>query len=112
MEPSTKSQNRDSNEHHFRFIFWFIVFLTAFGMFLTIYLMIRFKGEVAERFADQAMIFWLTTAVGGGIGYLIGSSMNKPVENKPSTTPGKTTAEISVTAVTEPEVEKKDKQFF
>lgn len=62
---------------HFDKIFWFIVGLTAFGAFFTVWLLIRFKGEVAERFADQAMIFWLTSAVGGGIGYLIGSSMNR-----------------------------------
>jgi hypothetical protein len=62
---------------HFDKIFWFIVGLTMFGAFFTVWLLIRFKGEVAERFADQAMIFWLTSAVGGGIGYLIGSSMNR-----------------------------------
>lgn len=91
------AQNQDN---HFSKIFWFIVFLTAFGMGLTIYLMVRFKGEVAERFADQAMIFWLTTAVGGGIGYLIGSSMNKP-NNNAATVPGTTKADISATIITE-----------
>jgi hypothetical protein len=100
----------EHNNHHFKFIFWFIVFLTSFGMFLTVYLMVRFKGEVAERFADMSMVFWLTTAVGGGIGYLIGSSMNKPVENKiTNTSPGKTTAEITANITTEPEEKKEEK---
>jgi hypothetical protein len=58
-------------------IYWFIVGITSFGAFFSVYVLIRFKGEVAERFADQLLIFWLTTAVGGGIGYLIGSSMGK-----------------------------------
>lgn len=84
---------------NFNKIYWFIVLMTAFGMFFTIYLLIRFKGEVAERFADQSMMFWLSTAVSGGIGYLIGNSMNKS-NNKNNGTPGTTTADISVTATT------------
>lgn len=97
-----------TNDHHFDKIYWFIVFLTGFGMFLTVYLMIRFKGDVAERFADQAMIFWLTSAVGGGIGYLIGSSMNKPTPTKPGSQPGTTTADISATITTETNDEAKE----
>lgn len=99
-----------TNDHHFDKIYWFIVFLTAFGMFLTIYLMIRFKGDVAERFADQAMIFWLTSAVGGGIGYLIGSSMNKPTQAKQTAQPGTTTADISATITTESKTEQKEEE--
>lgn len=97
----------ENHDNHFDKIFWFIIFLTAFGMFLTVYLMIRFKGEVAERFADMAMVFWLTSAVGGGIGYLIGSSMNKPSNAKGTATPGTTTADISATIVTEAKPEDK-----
>lgn len=74
------------NDGHFKYIFWFIVGLTAFGAFFTVYLLIRFKGDIAERFADQGMIFWLTSAVGGGIGYLIGSSMNRPTKPTPPST--------------------------
>jgi predicted membrane protein len=81
--------------------------LTAFGFYLTIYLMIRFKGEVAERFADQAMIFWLTSAVGGGIGYLIGSSMNR---NSKTTPPGSTTDTEIVTTETKKETTVTDKK--
>lgn len=84
---------------NFNKIYWFIVLMTAFGMFFTIYLLIRFKGEVAERFADQSMMFWLSTAVSGGIGYLIGNSMNKSNSKPP--TPGTTTVDISATATTE-----------
>lgn len=99
----------ENTDNHFSKIFWFIVGLTGFGGFLTIYLMIRFKGDVAERFADQAMIFWLTSAVGGGIGYLIGSSMNKPT-GKINQAAGTTTADISATITTEaPDEDKEDK---
>ena len=34
-------------------------------------------AQMAERIADTAMIFWLSTAVSGGIGYLIGNSANR-----------------------------------
>lgn len=92
-------------------IFWFVVYLATFGMGFTIYLLTRFKGEVAERFADQAMIFWLTTAVGGGIGYLIGSSMHRNREQQNTAAPGTTKTDISATVVTEtkaPEEVKKE----
>lgn len=83
---------------HFSKIFWYIVFLTAFGMGFTVWTLIRFTGETAERFADQAIIFWLTSAVGGGIGYLIGSSMNR---NKPSPPEGSSTDTTTETKITE-----------
>lgn len=97
----------DNNDNHFNKIFWFIVCLTGFGAFFSVWLLIRFKGDVAERFADQSMIFWLTSAVGGGIGYLIGSSMNKPTQPKPGSSPGTTTADISATITTETKPENK-----
>lgn len=85
------------NESHFNKVFWFIVGLTAYGAFLTVYLLIRFKGEAAERFADQSMMFWFGTAVSGGIGYLIGNSMGKQAPKIP---PG-TVTDISETTTTE-----------
>lgn len=85
---------------HFNKIYWFIVLLTLFGMGFTVWLLIRFKADAAERFADQAMIFWLTSAVGGGIGYLIGSSMNKG-NNKPSVPEGASTDITTKTETTE-----------
>lgn len=91
---------------HFSKIFWFIVGLTTFGAFFSVYVLIRFKGDAAERFADQLLIFWLTTAVGGGIGYLIGSSASK--SQKSNNVAGTTTADISATITTEPKDEKKD----
>jgi predicted membrane protein len=86
-------------DKHFNKIFWFIVGLTAFGAFLTIYMMAIFKGDAAERYADQFMIFWLSTAVGGGIGYLIGSSAQKQPLKAPIE--GTTTADISATITTD-----------
>lgn len=83
---------------HFNKIFWYIVYLTSFGMGFTVWLLLRFSGDSAERFADQAMIFWLTSAVGGGIGYLIGSSMNR---NKPSPPEGSSTDTTTETKITE-----------
>lgn len=89
------------NDKHFNKIFWFIVGLATFGAAFTIYLLVRFKGEVAERFGDQMMIFWLSTAVNGGIGYLLGSSAstNKTTTKQPPD--GTTTADISATITTE-----------
>lgn len=91
----------------FKMIFWFVVFLTAFGMAFTIYLLVVFKGDAAERFADQMLMFWLSTAVGGGVGYLIGSSA--PKNNAGATPPGTTTADISATITTDSAEVKTDK---
>lgn len=90
----------DIKDNHFNKIFWFIVYLTSFGMLLTIFLIQHFSGDVAQRFADQSMIFWLTTAVGGGIGYLIGSSISRPDKKTPDVVDGTTTADISATITT------------
>lgn len=79
------------DEKHFNKIFWFIVGMTVFGAAYTVYLLERFKGEVAERFADQSMIFWLSTAVNGGIGYLIGSSVTKASSKNINIPPGSKT---------------------
>lgn len=62
---------------HFEKIYWFIVGLCGFGAFLTIYLINTLPNKDAVRVADTALIFWLSTAVSGGIGYLIGSSANR-----------------------------------
>lgn len=62
---------------HFYHIFWFIVGLCSFGAFLTIFLIMYLPIEEAKRVADTALIFWLSTAVSGGIGYLIGNAVSK-----------------------------------
>lgn len=85
------------SKDHFDKIFWFIVGLTVFGAFLSIFLIMVFPKDTAARFGDTALIFWLSTAVSGGIGYLIGSSVQKV-----SSTSGSTTAEMSATITTEP----------
>jgi hypothetical protein len=65
------------DQSHFVYLFWFIVGLCVFGAVLTIFLILKMPLPVAERIADTAMIFWLSTAVSGGIGYLIGNSASK-----------------------------------
>lgn len=92
-------------DNHFKYIFWFIAFVTAFGMFLSVFVILVFPKDMAGRFADVALIFWLSTAVSGGIGYLIGSSVNKQPAKEQA--PGTTTADISATITTEPINEKK-----
>jgi len=86
----------DQQNQHFDKIYWFIVGICIFGAFLTVFLIIKMPPVVAERIADTALMFWLSTAVAGGIGYLIGSSLNK---SKQAATPGQ--AEINITASTE-----------
>lgn len=66
---------------HFYYIFWFIVGLCVFGAAFTIFLVLYLPVKVAERIADTALIFWLSTAVSGGIGYLIGSSAQQIKKN-------------------------------
>jgi hypothetical protein len=66
------SSNESNN--HFYHVFWFIVGLVAFGAAFTIFLVVYLPPQVSERVADTALIFWLSTAVSGGIGYLLGSN--------------------------------------
>ena len=73
----------DKENKHFMAVFWFIVGLCAFGAAYSVFLIIYLPVKVAERLADTSQIFWLSTAVGGGIGYLIGSSANQ--QKKPDT---------------------------
>jgi hypothetical protein len=97
-------ENTDNN--HFKFIYWFIVGITTFGAFLSVFTIFMFPKDMAGRFADVALIFWLSTAVSGGIGYLIGSSFQKTKE-APPVTPGKVTADITANITSEPNAEEK-----
>ncbi len=82
-----------NKDKHFDYIFWYIVGITAFGMLFSIFCIFWFEKKVSERFADVALIFWLSTGVSGGIGYLLGASATKRNNNSP----GETTAEINAT---------------
>ncbi len=87
---------------HFDKIFWFIVGLCVFGAALTIFLIIYLPTEDARRVADTSLIFWLSTAVAGGIGWLIGSSASK---SKATTDqPGTTSVDLQVTQTKPDEV--------
>jgi hypothetical protein len=102
MEKQTnidKAMPQQSNDH-FKLIFWFICAITLFGAFLTIYIITIYPKELSSRFADTGLIFWLSTAVSGGIGYLIGSSAQQRSVTPAS--PGKVTADISATVSSEP----------
>jgi len=82
---------------HFEKIFWFICGLCGFGAALTVFLIIYLPPAIGERIADTALIFWLSTAVSGGIGYLLGSSA--PKTKQPNA--GTTTADINITTTTD-----------
>lgn len=89
----------------FPYIFWFIVGLCVFGAGLTVFLIVYLPPEPSQRVADTALIFWLSTAVAGGIGYLIGNSAKSGA--KP--TPDGTTIEGAVSfSTTEPETNKEE----
>jgi len=62
---------------HFKMIFWFIVGLCTFGAGFSVFLILYLPAPAAARVADTTLIFWLSTAVSGGIGYLIGNSVQK-----------------------------------
>lgn len=91
--------SRESN--HFNHIFWFIVGLCAFGAGLTIFLVVYLPAEAAQRIADTALIFWLSTAVSGGIGYLIGSSAKQSNGKPSSSNDGGSTLDMTITATAE-----------
>lgn len=84
-------------DNHFSKIFWFIVMLTIFGAGLSILCIVYPVSSKNERFADTALIFWLSTAVSGGIGYLIGSSVGKGTHPQSE---GTTTANIQADITT------------
>lgn len=74
----------DKDSTHFDKLYKFIVLLTVFGMVLSLATIFLPIDKENQRFADTAIIFWLSTAVSGGIGYLIGNSAN-PNKGKDST---------------------------
>jgi|GEM_PF-5875450 len=84
-------------QKHFEKIYWFVVALVGFAALLTVFCIAFPIGKGNERFADQALVFWLTTGAGGGIGYLIGSSVSKSKTAEPT----KTTADITATITSE-----------
>jgi hypothetical protein len=102
VEDVVKKDLSSRDVNHFSYIFWFIVGLTAFGMFLTIYIITIYPKELSSRFADTGLIFWLSTAVSGGIGYLIGSSFQKSSKEVSNSAPGKVTADITANITSEP----------
>ncbi len=82
--------------NHFIYIFWFAVGLCLYAAGLSIYVIRLDPHQI-----PMVLTFWLTSAAGAAIGFLIGSSLNK---NKPQD-PGTTTAEMTATitqAPTEP----------
>ena len=64
-------------DKNFDKLFWFIVGLCIFGAILTIFLIVYLPNAESVRIADTALIFWLSTAVAGGIGYLLGGTASK-----------------------------------
>lgn len=69
-------------ESHFSKIYYFIIGLTSFGALLTLLLTFVEIPKAQERFADTGLIFWLSTAVSSGIGYLIGSSAKADIKKE------------------------------
>lgn len=99
-------------DQHFNKIFVFICCLVGFGMFWSILLIFLFPTEIAQRFAEYGNAFWLSSAVSGGIGYLIGSSVKRKPDggggdSNPGTTTAKITADITTTT---PEVNPAEKK--
>lgn len=91
----------NNNDKHFDKVYWFIVGLCVFGAILTIFLIMYLPKAESTRIADTALIFWLSTAVSGGIGYLLGSNasmIKKPADTPPGTTTADITATIQTTA--------------
>lgn len=85
------------DENQFQYIFWFIVGVVAFGAGLSVYAMYLDKTRI-----DIVLTFWLSTAVAGCIGYLIGSSAKPPKKTGES---GTTTATFEASVTTEPKEE-------
>lgn len=67
------------NRDHFAMLFWFIVGLCVFGAAFNVFLIIYLPKETSIKMAETGLMFWLSTAVSGGIGYLIGNSAKAQV---------------------------------
>ncbi len=98
MKPTSQIQNF---EQLFKMrIFYFVCGLVFFAMAFTIFLIMFLPKAESTRIADTAMIFWLSTAVSGGLGYLLGGTVT-PIKKDPPGGPATMTADISATVTTE-----------
>lgn len=95
-------------DKNFNKLFWFIVGLCIFGAILTIFLIAYLPGAESVRIADTALIFWLSTAVAGGIGYLLGGTATKVRNSNDVKTKIDTTGTIG-TSLTEKSKKDNDK---
>jgi hypothetical protein len=89
-------------DKNFNKLFWFIVGLCIFGAILTIFLIAYLPSAESVRIADTALIFWLSTAVAGGIGYLLGGTATKVKNSNDVETKIDTTETIVTTTMEEP----------
>lgn len=92
-----------SDSNHFNHVFWFIVGICAFGGGLTVFLIIWLPEKSSERVADTALIFWLSTAVSGGIGYLLGSNAQQAKKQANETTISTPDDQSKTTLIQEPQ---------
>ncbi len=90
------------NQDHFVMIYWFIVGLCIFGAAFTVFCIYYLPKEQSGRMADTSMIFWLSTAVSGGIGYLIGSSAKPTPPSEPTDNPNIISATETKTLIQQP----------
>lgn len=96
------------SDKHFKYKFWFVVGLSAFGGIFNVFLIVYIKDATASgRISESSLLFWLSTCVAGAVGYMLGSSANqsKPTADTP---PGTTTADISATVTTAAPVAEKN----
>lgn len=83
-----------ADKEYFPHVFWYIVFVTAFGMGISIYSLIIDPTRI-----DIVLTFWLSTGVAMCMGYLVGKSSK---ENEKTPAPGTITGEVTGTISTEP----------
>lgn len=100
---------KEETNNHFYHVFWFIVGLCSFGALFTVFLVIYLPEKVAERIADTALIFWLSTAVSGGIGYLLGSNATQNKKSANETILTTPEASGTTTIITEPKTQTDEK---
>lgn len=94
----------DVNDPHFNKIFWYIAgsSMVVFAYIISITFLPIPKEN--QRFVDICLGFLLGTVLGGGYGYLVGGT---PPNNKKSSAPGNTSAEITATITSENKEEPK-----
>ena len=91
---------KNSDAHFKVLIFWFIVGMTLLVFLYTFLITFLHIPKENIRFADTSQGFFLGTALGGGISFLIGGSLSYTSKKPETLIPPTKTEKLTVTTET------------